>query len=168
MAVHLTAALTALAAPRLLGDLVEAVDEGTTTAHVDRLVMLLAGFLLAQSVLTRYAQYASQVFGERILAELREDFVDAVLDLPIGMVESAGSGDLLTRTSRDVDQLGWAARWAVPQSVVSGVRAVVVLTAALWVGWWVSLALLPMVPATAGRSSAASRRSRPSWLAWRK
>ena len=164
VAVHLTAALTALAAPRLLGDLVEAVDEGTTTAHVDRLVMLLAGFLLAQSVLTRYAQYASQVFGERILAELREDFVDAVLDLPIGMVESAGSGDLLTRTSRDVDQLGWAARWAVPQSVVSGVRAVVVLTAALWVGWWVSLALLPMVPVVAWAARWYLRRAKDGYL----
>ena len=39
------AALAALAAPRLLGDLVQAVDEGTTVGHVDRVVAVLAAFL---------------------------------------------------------------------------------------------------------------------------
>jgi ABC-type multidrug transport system fused ATPase/permease subunit len=107
---HGLAALAALAAPRLLGDLVEAVEGGTTLAAVDRIVLLLAGFVLLQSVLTRYARLVSQVLGEQLLAELREDFVHHALALPVGVVESAGSGDLLTRTSRDVDQLGWSVR----------------------------------------------------------
>ena len=70
------AALAALAAPRLLGDLVEAVDEGTTTAYVDQVVMWLAGFLVVQTVLTRYARFLSQALGEQVLARLREDFVE--------------------------------------------------------------------------------------------
>ena len=61
-------------------------------------------------MLTRFARYYSQVLGEQVLAELREDFVGNTLALPVGVVESAGSGDLLTRTSRDVDQLGWSVR----------------------------------------------------------
>ena len=36
LGLHVLAALAALAAPRLLGDLVQAVEEGTTRAHVDR------------------------------------------------------------------------------------------------------------------------------------
>ena len=103
---HVLAALAGLAAPRLLGDLVQSVQEGTTAAHVDEIMLVLAGFLLVQTVLTRYARYVSQVLGEQVLAELREDFVGNTLALPVGVVESAGSGDLLTRTSRDVDQLG--------------------------------------------------------------
>ena len=110
LTLHVLAALTALAAPRLLGDLVEAVDEGTTTAYVDQVVMWLAGFLVVQTVLTRYARFLSQALGEQVLARLREDFVSNALALPVGTVESAGSGDLLTRTSRDVDQLGWSVR----------------------------------------------------------
>ena len=43
LALHGLAAVTALAAPRLLGDLVEAVETGTTTGHVDRIVLVLAG-----------------------------------------------------------------------------------------------------------------------------
>ncbi len=143
---HVLAALAALAAPRLLGDLVEAVENGTTTGHVDRVIALLAGFLVLQTVLTRYARYVSQVLGEQVLAELREDFVGNALALPVGVVESAGSGDLLTRTSRDVDQLGWSVRWALPEWTIAVVTAVLTFAAALSVGWWVALPCALGVP----------------------
>jgi len=151
LTLHVLAALTALAAPRLLGDLVEAVDEGTTTAYVDQVVMWLAGFLVVQTVLTRYARFLSQALGEQVLARLREDFVSNALALPVGTVESAGSGDLLTRTSRDVDQLGWSVRWALPEWTIAVVTAVVTFIAAISVGWWVILpCLLGMPPLVAG------------------
>lgn len=146
MALHAAAALAALAAPRLLGDLVEAVDKGTTVAAVDRTVMVLAGFLVLQTVLTRYARYVSFVTGERVLAELREDFVLNTLALPVGTVETAGSGDLLTRTSRDVEQLGWSVRWALPEWLIAVITAVLTFAAALLVGWWVALPCLLGVP----------------------
>ena len=140
------AALAALAAPRLLGDLVEAVEDGTTVGHVDRIILGLAVSLVVQTVLTRFARYTSQVLGEQMLAELREDFVDNALALPVGVVESAGSGDLLTRTTRDVDQLGWSVRWALPEWMIAVVTAVLTFAAALSVGWWVALPCLLGVP----------------------
>jgi len=146
LVLHVLAAVCALAAPRLLGDLVEQVESGTTLAYVDRVVIVLAGFLLAATVLTRYARYVSQALGEQVLAELREDFVDNALALPVGVVESAGSGDLLTRTSRDVDQLGWAVRWALPEWTIALVTAVLTFAAALSVGWWVAIPCAVGVP----------------------
>ncbi|MFL6173922.1 MAG: ABC transporter ATP-binding protein, partial [Marmoricola sp.] len=62
------AAVAGLAAPRLLGGLVQAVHDGTTVSHVDRIALLLAAFLLAQTVLTRYARLRSQILGEQVLA----------------------------------------------------------------------------------------------------
>jgi ABC-type multidrug transport system fused ATPase/permease subunit len=146
LSLHVLAALTALAAPRLLGDLVQAVEDGTTTAHVDRIIVILAGFLLATTVFTRFARYYSQALGEQVLAELREDFVGNALALPVGVVESAGSGDLLTRTSRDVDQLGWSVRYALPEWTIAIVSAVLTFAAALSVGWWVALPCLLGIP----------------------
>ncbi len=146
LALHVCAALAALAAPRLLGGLVEAVQDGTTVGHVDKIIGLLACFLLAQTVLTRFARYLSQVLGEQVLAELREDFVDNTLALPVGVVEEAGSGDLLTRTSRDVDQLGWSVRMALPEWTIAVITAVLTLVAAVSVGWWVALPCLLGVP----------------------
>ena len=151
LALHVLAAVATLAAPRLLGDLVEAVEDGTTVGYVDRVVLVLAGFVVASAVLTRYARYVSQVLGEQVLAELREDFVGNALALPVGVVESAGSGDLLTRTSRDVDQLGWSVRWALPEWTIAVVTAVLTFAAALSVGWWVVVpCLLGMPPLVVG------------------
>ena len=146
LTLHVAAALTGLAAPRLIGDLVESVQQGTTVGHVDRIIAVLAGFLVAQSVLTRYARYVSQSLGEQVLAELREDFVANTLALPVGVVESAGSGDLLTRTGRDVDQLGWSVRWALPEWTIALVTAVVTFVAALSVGLWVAVPCLLGLP----------------------
>ncbi|HEY9563831.1 MAG TPA: ABC transporter ATP-binding protein [Nocardioides sp.] len=146
LGLHALAALSGLAAPRLIGQLVEAVEKGTTVATVDRTIALLAGFLLVQAILTRYARFISQSLGEEVLAELREDFVENTLALPVGVVESAGSGDLLTRTSRDVDQLGWSVRWALPEWTIAVVTAVLTFVAALSVGWWVALPCLLGVP----------------------
>ena len=146
LTLHVLAALAALAAPKLLGDLVQAVEDGTTVGYVDRVVAVLAGFLVLQTVLTRFARYLSQVLGEQVLAQLREDFVDNTLALPVGTVEAAGSGDLLTRTGRDVDQLGWSVRMALPEWTIAVITAIVTFVAALSVGWWVALPCLLGVP----------------------
>ena len=143
---NIAAAVAALAAPRLLGDLVEAVERGTTLGHVNRVIALLALFLLAQTVLTRYARYVSFVLGEQVLARIREDFVENTLALPVGVVESAGSGDLLTRTSRDVNALGWSVRYALPEWSIAVLTAVMTFGAALLVGWWVAVPCLLGVP----------------------
>ena len=150
LALHVLAAGAGLAGPRLLGDLVQSVATGTTLGHVNEVVLTLAGFLVLQTVLTRQARYISSALGEKILAELREDFVQSSLALPVGVVESAVSGDLLTRTSRDIDQLGWSVRWAMPEWVIALVTAVMTLGAAVVVGWWVLLPCLLGVPILVG------------------
>src|SRR4029079_15827394 len=146
LTLHLLAAVAGLAVPRLLGELVQAVDTGTTVAHVDKVILALVGFLVVQTLLTRQARFLSSSLGEQVLAELREDFVGSSLALPVGVVESAGSGDLLTRTSRDVEQLGWSVRWALPEWVIALITTVVTLIGAALIGWWVLLPCALGVP----------------------
>jgi len=107
LALNVFAAGAALAGPRLLGDLVEAVENGTTVGRVNTIVLAIAGFLVLQTVLTRYARYVSFVLGERVLAELREDFVENTLALPVGVVESAGRHLHRIFTRRPGNRTGW-------------------------------------------------------------
>jgi ABC-type multidrug transport system fused ATPase/permease subunit len=143
---HILAAIAGLAAPRLIGDLVQDVSTGTTVSAVDKTIGILAVFLLAQTVLTRYARYCSFALGEEVLAELREDFVQQSLALPIGVVEKAGTGDLLTRTSRDVEALGWSVRFAVPETIIAFVTTIFSVVACVLVGTWVLVPLILGVP----------------------
>ncbi|HWD77700.1 MAG TPA: ABC transporter ATP-binding protein [Kribbella sp.] len=143
---HGLAAVSGLAAPRLIGDLVEDVQHGTTAAKVNLVIVVIAGFIVAQSLLTRWARYKSFALGEQVLAELREEFVDNALALPIGTVERAGTGDLLSRTSRDVDTLSRTVRFAVPETIIAFVTVVFTAVATLLVGVWVIVPLIAMVP----------------------
>lgn len=143
---HGLAALSGLAAPRLIGNLVEDVQHGTTASKVNLVIAVIAGFIVAQSLLTRWARYKSFALGEQVLAELREEFVDNALALPIGTVERAGTGDLLSRTSRDVDTLSRTVRFAVPETIIAFVTVLFTAVATLLVGVWVLVPLLAMVP----------------------
>jgi ABC-type multidrug transport system fused ATPase/permease subunit len=100
------ATVAGLFGPRLLGEIVQDVQQGTTSGHIDVLAGLLVVAICVQALLSRYAYLAGKVFGETVLAELRQNFVDSVLDLPLSKVEQAGSGDLINRASRDVGRCG--------------------------------------------------------------
>ena len=139
---HAMAATAGLAGPPLLGRLVDAVQQGTTTGYVDKLVVVLAVFLVAQTILTWLARRASFVLSEQIFAELREDFMRRVLALPLSTVERAGTGDLVSRTTADVDSLARTIRFAIPETLIAAVTTVLTVAAAVWVN---PLAALPCI-----------------------
>ena len=118
-----------LFAPRLLGDIVQDVQSGTTASHINLLAGLLVVSVLIQAALNRSAYMAGKVFGESVLAELRESFVDSVLDLPLSKVEQAGSGDLINRASRDVSALRVAAQQGIPTVLGAATSSVLTLGA---------------------------------------
>ena len=139
---HAAAATAGLAGPALLGRLVDAVDQGTTREYVDKLVLVLVGFLIAQTALTWVARRSSFVLSEQIFAELREDFMRRVLALPLSTVERAGTGDLISRTTADVDSLARTIRFAIPETLIAAVTTVLTVAAAIWVN---PLAALPCI-----------------------
>jgi ABC-type multidrug transport system fused ATPase/permease subunit len=144
---HAAAAAAGLAGPPLIGELVESVENGTTRAHVDTIVLVLAGFLVAQTALTWLARRASFVLSEKIFAELREDFMRRVLALPLSSVERAGTGDLVSRTTADVDTLARTIRFAVPETLIAAVTTILTVAAAVWVSPIAALPCIAGVPA---------------------
>ncbi|MEV4171598.1 ABC transporter ATP-binding protein [Nonomuraea sp. NPDC049709] len=140
---HGLAAVAGLVVPWQLGELVQNVQYGAEV-NVAVVAAAIGGFLLLQGVLMRYAVLASARLGEKVLAELREEFVDRVLGLPLSTVERAGSGDLITRTSRDVDALSRTVRHAVPETLIAMVTFVITIGAMLLVS---PLLMLPMLAA---------------------
>jgi len=131
LVLHVLAAMAGLAGPWLLGTLVDDIRGGTTTTRVDTLVAILAAFVIAQTLLTRAARKASFVIGEGVFAELREAFLTRVLALPLSTVERAGTGDLVSRTTGDVDTMARTVRFAIPETVVALVTTALTLAAAV-------------------------------------
>jgi ABC-type multidrug transport system fused ATPase/permease subunit len=143
---HAAAALAALAGPVLLGAIVDAVRQGTTAGQVDRLALAVLAALVVEVGLVGVARNASYVLGERVLAELREGFLDRVLALPLGTVERAGTGDLLTRSTRDGDEVAESVRFALPETLIAAVTTVLTVAAAVVVAPRVALPCFVVVP----------------------
>ncbi|MDT0166092.1 ABC transporter ATP-binding protein [Actinotalea sp. AC32] len=151
LGLHVAAAVAGLAGPWLLGRMVDAVTQGGGVEYLDRAVLLLVAAVVVQAVLVRYAQRASMVLGEGVFAELREEFVSTVTRLPLSVVERAGTGDLVSRTTNDIDRVQHTVRFGVPRVLVTSATIALTVVAAFAVDWTVALALLvgsPLLIAT--------------------
>ncbi|MFE2102204.1 ABC transporter ATP-binding protein, partial [Streptomyces sp. NPDC059468] len=83
--------------------------------------------LLVQALFVLQVRLRGAVLGERMLADLREDFLVRSVGLPPGVLERAGTGDLLSRITTDIDRLANAMREAVPQLAIGVVWALLLL-----------------------------------------
>lgn len=141
------AAAAGLAGPWVLGDLVNSLTaHHLTTGRVDALVGVLLAAAVVQSALTYLSRRRSYVLGERVFARLREEFVRHVLDLPLSAVERAGTGDLLSRTTNDMDSLSRTVRFAAPEWLVALLTGAIYLIAMLVVSPLAAVGVLVAVP----------------------
>jgi ABC-type multidrug transport system fused ATPase/permease subunit len=161
---HVLAATAGLAGPWLLGRLVDAVVEGTTTTAVDRTILVLVVAVLAQTVLIRYAQRSAMVLGETVFAELREEFVATVTRLPLSTVERAGTGDLVARTTTDIDRVQYTVRFGVPRILVTAATIALTAVAAVATNALVAIGLLAGLPLLLGVTRWYLRRAAPAYL----
>jgi ABC-type multidrug transport system fused ATPase/permease subunit len=114
VSLYVAATIAGLVPPSVLGSIVTAVQHGSSVRTIDFYAAVIAVALIAQSVLIRFGSLAGAKFGEALLATFREDFIAGVLGLPLSSVERAGSGDLMTRSSRDITALSQTTRQGVP------------------------------------------------------
>ncbi|WP_431038782.1 ABC transporter ATP-binding protein [Streptomyces sp. P6-2-1] len=127
IAVNAVAVIASMIGPYLLGDLVDRVSDHADEIHLPRTLALFALALLVQTVFIRMVRLRGAMLGEEMLADLREDFLVRSVKLPPGVLERAGTGDLLSRITTDIDRLANAMREAVPQLSIGLVWAVLLL-----------------------------------------
>ncbi|CAO0833197.1 ABC transporter ATP-binding protein [Streptomyces microflavus] len=123
------AVVASIAGPYLLGGLVEDLSKGVAELHLERTAAIFALALVIQTVFTRSMRLRGAMLGEEMLADLREDFLVRAVGLPPGVLERAGTGDLLSRITTDIDRLANAMREAVPQLAIGVVWAGLLLGA---------------------------------------
>ena len=140
------AVIASITGPYLLGGLVEDLSDGVTDLHLERTAAVFALALVVQTVFTRTMRLRGAMLGEEMLADLREDFLVRSVGLPPGVLERAGTGDLLSRITTDIDRLANAMREAVPQLAIGVVWAGLLLGALTVTAPPLALAVLVALP----------------------
>jgi ABC-type multidrug transport system fused ATPase/permease subunit len=135
------AAVAALTVPRLLGALIDRVTVPGTATGIGSLALVIVAVIVAQAAFTFAGQVTSTLFGQNLLASMREYVVETILRLPLSRVEGASTGDLVTRVTRDVGTMSRAVQYGLPMAVIT------LLTVVLSVGAMVLNSVLLALPA---------------------
>ncbi|MFJ9212976.1 methionine ABC transporter ATP-binding protein [Streptomyces sp. L-9-10] len=146
ISVNTVSVIASMVGPYLLGDIVEKLSDGVRELHLERTAALFAIALVVQTVFVRMMRLRAAMLGEEMLADLREDFLVRSVGLPPGVLERAGTGDLLSRITTDIDRLANAMREAVPQLAIGLVWAGLLLGALTVTAPPLALAVLLAVP----------------------
>ncbi|MFJ5114982.1 ABC transporter ATP-binding protein [Streptomyces sp. NPDC088551] len=146
ISVNTVSVIASMVGPYLLGDIVEKLSDGARELHLERTAALFAIALVVQTVFVRMMRLRAAMLGEEMLADLREDFLVRSVGLPPGVLERAGTGDLLSRITTDIDRLANAMREAVPQLAIGLVWAGLLLGALTVTAPPLALAVLLAVP----------------------
>jgi ABC-type multidrug transport system fused ATPase/permease subunit len=166
VALYSGASAAGLVGPQVLGSVVADAASSATSrslAHVDDAVLIFLIALVLQTVFIRGASLLAGTLTSRLLSSVRVEFVRAMLKLPIGIVEAAGTGDLQTRASSDVEQLTWSVRQAAPRLAVAAAQAVFTVAALLWTAPVMAIVLVPVVPALVVGTKWYLKRARPGY-----
>jgi ATP-binding cassette subfamily C protein len=145
-----TAAWTLLASagvvvvPLLLGRLVDAVRQDRRGALLPLLLLIGAGTVLG-ALFSALAQRSTGRLGAYVSADLRERVMDRALGLPPQVLEAAGSGDITSRVTEDVET--FAAALPMVTAVSSAGATVLVSAAAVTtLDWRLTLAFMVVLP----------------------
>jgi len=158
------ASVAGLVGPQVLGQVVsDAAGKGRALGRVELAAAIFAAALVVQGFAASAASRAAGHLAARLLARLRCDFVGAVLSLPLGVVERAGTGELQTRASSDVEQLTWSVRQAAPQMVVAIGQCAAIVVALLATAPLLGVVLVPVIPFLFAGTRWYLRRARPGY-----
>ncbi|QOC92010.1 ABC transporter ATP-binding protein [Micromonospora craniellae] len=135
----------AVVVPILLGRLVDLVVAG---GSVDALLATSAWILgagLMAAVLTGASRWLVTEWGMRACADLREEVLDRALRMDSARLESAGSGDVASRVTGDVEQVADSIRLAA--GIFTALVTVVITFAGFaTLDWRIALAFLIVFP----------------------
>lgn len=136
-----------LSVPVVIGFLVDRAQAGTADHGT---VLAATGVMMVAAVVGAAGTALTIVLATRvyhaILAALREQLVGRAMTLPQHVVERAGTGDLISRSSDDVTAVADAAPAVIPVLTVTAFTIVVSLGGLAAIDWPYAVALAVVLP----------------------
>jgi ATP-binding cassette subfamily C protein len=140
----LASAAAGLAAPAVLGRLVDAVATG---GSIGGYLAGLAGAAVLSAVLVGLSAVAISRLGESLLARLRETVVARVLHLHTAVLDRVRPGDLLSRVGDDVARVSESVTTGLPEVIGAALTVLLTLVGLGVLDWRLALAGMLALPA---------------------
>lgn len=121
----------------------------------------IMGFLYVLNVVVTYLQYRFMLdVSQHSLAEIREDLFRKMQRLPIRYFDRNSTGDLMSRYTNDVDNIGMMLDNSLVSVVSGAIQIVGTLVMMIYTNVWLTLVTVVMIPVFLKVASAIARHSR--------
>lgn len=143
---HLVSAFCLATTPYFVGKMVglaAADGEASTLWRLGGIALAIAAF---GAVMAYVAQRLTAQSIQAAVCALRDRVVEAIVELPLSVVERVGTGALVSRTTRDTSLLIRTTEFGVPQTLTVVAAMVATVIAVPLVCGWTALAALPALP----------------------
>ncbi|MDO4916777.1 MAG: ABC transporter ATP-binding protein, partial [Rothia sp. (in: high G+C Gram-positive bacteria)] len=137
LVLFVASSLTVITTPIVIGKVIDRAYAGELAAFPWIALGVITLAVIADALLERTWNFQSQILGTRLNQELSVQSMEAALSLNAQTIEDAGSGDLLTRVTTDID--------AVRQSVTDGIPRITLVVVYLGVTTVTLFTLSPVI-----------------------
>lgn len=140
----LASSLTALVMPMMVGQIIDQASQGQLTAYPWAEISLLAASVLVGALLTRAWTFQGQTMGIRLNRDLGIELVESSLTLDAQTLEEAGSGDLISRLTDDLDSIRQVLATGLPEFAYISVYTLITAASIFAVNPVIGLVTVPM------------------------
>ncbi|MER5479027.1 ABC transporter ATP-binding protein [Streptomyces sp. NPDC002734] len=155
-----------------VADMLGGVDftpgQGVDFSAVGSVLLLALGMFLAAGALMAVATRMVNRAVNRTMLRMREDVQTKLSRLPLSYFDKRQRGEVLSRVTNDIDNLGQTLQQSMGQLVNAVLSVVGVLVMMFWVSWLLALVALVTVPLSFVVATRVGKRSQPHFVAqWR-
>lgn len=155
-------------------NLVGFVPRETTRQTKQKAVVFIILLMGAVTIVRCFATFIQKYMSEKVVqiacSSLREDTFEHALNMPAGFFVSSGTSDTVSRIVRDIAEAGKGYKVLLGKTLREPLKAIGMLTIAMFISWKLTLVFLGLAPVTIGLLSIlgkkikkATRRSLESW-----
>jgi ATP-binding cassette subfamily B protein len=164
--------LTALG-PRILGNATNIIVKGLLHGGfgaidfgaLHRLLIFVVFLYLASSVFQYLAAYTLAGMVQRTMCRLRADVEEKLHRVPLGYVDRAGRGDLLSRVTNDIDNLAQSLQQSISQLLTNTLMLIATMVMMFVISWLLALVAVVTIPLSAGIIRFITKHSRVRYAA---
>lgn len=150
-------------------DMAEAMDlrpgEGIDFDHLRELIIVILALYLCSSVLMWAQGALLNRLTMRTVYDLRERVETKLNRLPLNYFDSRQRGDVMSRTTNDVDNVQQALQQALSQMFNAVITLVGIIVMMFWLSWQLALLALLAIPLTAVAMGVVGTRSQKQFAA---
>jgi ATP-binding cassette subfamily B protein len=138
--------------------------KGIDFSVVGKLLMLALALYLISSLLLWAQHYLMAGVTQRTVNRLRNQTEQKLSRLPLSYFDGQSRGDLISRATNDLDNLGNSMQQGLSQILNSVLTVVSILIMMLWISWELALVSLIAIPLSAFASIRIAKRSQKEFV----